>query len=401
MSIKTIENLDLLMKREGSSDDFYRIFNIPFPNKPHIEDTIQEFIEVLSSYASFIKRIGENDKIKKRYEPLSTYSADVLGYIATSIKLAGESYVGESLAILRSAIDILILSLFTSLTWIPSGTTEEINPLALALESPYYHRLRETSLDSFIVNRIGIGEESEGVFLTNKIKNTSFKCLENYLTELGVDRDKIEPKDQNKYLGKIRETLNAISIEALKNQSENFKGLMTESTSPEAFLEYLMQDERYTFKSCRDHEKDLLEDLKKHLNVKGEITEKITDDLRLLTFQFDIEHNAQGALPLCDYCEKHPVIWSIHTRFDKNSMIKYIKYHLDQESEIKIDNCVQTALGKKKIFFGDLINYELYNELNPYSHGDPKEEPTIAQWYELYMHPFLVCVSCIYTYLIP
>ena len=401
MPIKSMENLELFMKREGHIDDFYRIFGIPFPNKPDIDDTIQEFTEAIADYVSFMKRIEENDKIKKRYEPLSTYSADALSYIATSIKLAGESYVGESLSILRSAIDIFILSLFTSLTWMPSGATEEINPLAVALESPYFHRLREISLDSFIVNRIGLGEESEGIFLSDKINNASSKCLGDYFAEFGVDVAKIEPKEQNKYLSEIRRTLNAVSIEALKNQPKNFKEVMIESTSPETFIEFLMQDDRYIFKSCEDHKEDLLEDLKKHLRVNGEITEEITDDLKPFTFLFDIEHNAEGAIPLCDYCEKHPVIWSIHIRFDKNSMIKYVKYHLDQESKTEIDNCIQSALGKEKsTFFGDLINYGIYNELNPYSHGDPKEEPTIEEWYSLYMKPFLKSLSCVYKNII-
>ncbi|MEM3489982.1 MAG: hypothetical protein QXO75_10075 [Nitrososphaerota archaeon] len=76
--------------------------------------------------------------MKKRFEPLILFSADVFGNTATSIKLAGEGYIGESLAILRSAIDILVSSLFASLAFLPEEESD-INPFALALGSKYYH----------------------------------------------------------------------------------------------------------------------------------------------------------------------------------------------------------------------------------------------------------------------
>ena len=51
--------------------------------------------------------------------------------------------------------------------------------------------------------------------------------------------------------------------------------------------------------------------------------------------------------------------------------------------------------------FLNLINYKIFKELNPYSHGDPKEEPRIEDWYNLYMKPYLNSLSCVYKNIIP
>ena len=352
MSLKSMENLILFMKREGSTDDFYRIFRIPFPNKPDIEDVIRDFIEVLGNYSNFAERIEENEKMKKRYEPLEQYSADILGYIATSIKLAGEGHVGESLAILRSAIDVFITSLFTSLTWIPY-TSEDINPLADAFESPYYHRMKEISLDDILVNKIGIGEESEGKLLKDQIIKISRSLFKNYLNGMEIKENKIEPSEQIRYLGEIRRTLNQISLALIRKDNKWFKELEMQSISPENFLGALMADERYAFKACGDHENNLLNRLKRNLEIGEEMTEELKKVLiEELTFKFDIEQIAkqipEGDLPLCDDCEKHPLIWSIHVRLDKNSMTKYIEKYLDKNSLTKINECVKLSLKKKE-----------------------------------------------------
>ncbi|MEM3290586.1 MAG: hypothetical protein QW046_03635 [Candidatus Micrarchaeaceae archaeon] len=80
--------------------------------------------------------------MKKGIEPLRLFSADVLGNTATSIKLAGEGYISESLAILRSAMDILVFSIFASLAFLPEEESD-IHPFAEALSSEYYYRLKK------------------------------------------------------------------------------------------------------------------------------------------------------------------------------------------------------------------------------------------------------------------
>ena len=240
MSLKSMENLILFMKREGSTDDFYRIFRIPFPNKPDIEDVIRDFIEVLGNYSNFAERIEENEKMKKRYEPLEQYSADILGYIATSIKLAGEGHVGESLAILRSAIDVFITSLFTSLTWIPY-TSEDINPLADAFESPYYHRMKEISLDDILVNKIGIGEESEGKLLKDQIIKISRSLFKNYLNGMEIKENKIEPNDQKfDYIDHVAQRKHIIvdRIRYIGKESNNIDDSMVFGLDKDSYLEY-------------------------------------------------------------------------------------------------------------------------------------------------------------------
>ena len=69
--------------------------------------------------------------------------------------------------------------------------------------------------------------------------------------------------------------------------------------------------------------------------------------------------------------------------------------------DLKINECTKLAFnGKHNEFFGDVIDRKIYNKLNPYSHGDPKDEPSIQEWYIEYMKPFLESLSCIYSNLI-
>ena len=391
-----MSNLILWANRTGNIDDFYRIFGISFPNDLVIEEAINDFSLAYHKYADFTELLAQNKQMEKRYRSFELNSSDVFGYAVTSIKLAGEGYTGESLSILRSAIDIFITSLFTSLSWIPSSDEEEINPFAEALESPYYHRMKEISLDDILTNRIYSGEEGKGEPLKIKINDISTRCLEDYLKEMNVDKERIKSGDQTRYQGELSRALDHISIELFKN-SKQFHEMKTEITSPKSLLGALMNDERFVFRACKAHEEKLLDRLKKRLEISGEMADEMKDELKKLTFIFPIERNGEDNLPFCDDCEELPEIWSINVRFDKNSMIKYIKQHLAKEPQTKINKCLKSSLERKEnVFFGDLINYKIYRELNPYSHGDPKEEPTIEEWYGLYVKPFLKSLSCVY-----
>ncbi len=400
MVSKAIDNLTLWKKRGGVLNDFYYIFKIPFPNELEVDEAIEDITEAFRRYDNFQENVNKDELQGIRYQSFSVYSADIFGYLAIAIKLAGEGYMGESLSAIRSSIDIFITSLFVSLIWEPTDTNA-YNPLA-QLDSPYYHLLKEISLDDLIINRIGLGEEKEGVLLKDKINEASSLCLKDYLEVMNADRDKIDPRDLNNFRKSIIQALTDVSINALKTQGSGFKEIGMELTKPEELLMLLMHDERYTYKACEKCEDSLLNDLKHLLGIGGEMTEEIRKSLNLLTFKIGAEEDQEvieEKSPICDYCGESPVsIWSIHVRFDKNSMLRYLRWHMDKDSLNEINECVGTALGlEKKEFFGDVVNYRMYRELNPYIHGDPKQEPDITEWYSSYMKPYLGFLTCIFT----
>ncbi len=400
MVYTAIDNLILWMERGSRPEDFYGIFRIPFPNKPEIKEAINEISLALDSYKSFGKSIEKNEVLFTKFQPFYRYSANILGYSAIAIKLAGEGYIGESLTVIRSSLDVLITSLFASLIWKPIEAGQ-FNPLG-EMYSQYYHLLREINIDDVIINRIGIGEEKEGIGLEDKINEATSTCLKDYFDAFGWNQEEIDTKKLNDFRGIIRKSLSSISADILKQQRGLFKKIGLEVTKPEEFLMSLMQDERYTYKSCKNCEDKLLNDLKTLLLGKGtEMTEEIKNNLRSqLTFKWDVrdDKNVQNELILCDYCGEAPAeIWSIHVRFDKDSMLKYLKWHIDKELLREINNCVGKAFNTEgNEFFGDILNYKIYREMNPYAHGDPKEEPNISQWYNLYMKPYLKSLTCIY-----
>ncbi|MEM4066738.1 MAG: hypothetical protein QXV17_07755, partial [Candidatus Micrarchaeaceae archaeon] len=119
MSLKSMNNTIKWVKNRGGIDNFYEIFKIPLRNKIEIDYAINDFSNASTSYGKFCFTLEKEVQMKKRFEPLKFFSTDVLGNTAISIKLAGEGYISESLAILRSAIDILISSLFASLALLP------------------------------------------------------------------------------------------------------------------------------------------------------------------------------------------------------------------------------------------------------------------------------------------
>ncbi len=413
---KAIQNLSLFNISAGNVDDLYRIFNIPFPGTIEIDDAIRDFIKALNSNYDFDDLLygesedlinswldseespNENNMLQRKYGSFMYFSFDVFGNLATSIKLAGEGYIYQSLAILRSAIDILFSSLF--------GSESEI-PRVIDMTSPYYHQLNEISWDDIVINNIQFGEgvEDEDVILRKAINNATSNCLDNYLKELRKDGESITVKDLNRYKKIIRDSLIRASAEMMnKSNDESYKSIKNEITHPSNFFGNIVMDDRYTYRACEEHERNLLERLQKQLEIGGNfdiLSEEIKDGLRQLTFDLEIPWENEDRPPTCDDCDNPPVIWSIHVRFDKKSMLKYLKAHLDKDALIKINECTKLAFnGKHNEFFGDVIDRKIYNKLNPYSHGDPKDEPSIQEWYIEYMKPFLESLSCIYSNLI-
>lgn len=412
---KAIQNLSLFNTSAGNVDDFYKIFNIPLPNAKEIDDVIRDFIKVSNSNYDFNELVygecenfieawldsekspNENNILQRKYGSFMYFSFDVFGNLAISIKLAGEGYIYQSLAILRSAIDILFSSLF--------GSESEI-PRVIDMTSPYYHQLNEISWDEIVINNIQFGEGvEEDLILRKAINNATSNCLDNYLTELQKDRESITVKDLNRYKKIIRDSLMRASAEMMnKSDDESYKSIKNEITHPSNFFGNIVMDDRYTYRACKEHERNLLERLQKQLEIGGnfdELSEEIKDGLRQLTFDLEIPWENEDRPPTCDDCDNPPVIWSIHVRFDKKSMLKYLKAHMGKDALIKINKCTKLAFNRKdKDFFGDVINRKIYDRLNPYSHGDPKEEPSIQEWYGEYMKPFLESLSCIYSNLI-
>ena len=415
-SMKAIQNLYLFSRRGRNVDDFYRIFNILFPNEIEIDDAIRDFIKALNSNDVFDELLygksedvinswkesensaNENNLLQRKYGLFMYLSFDLAGNLATSIKLAGEGYIYESLAILRSAIDILFSSLFGSESWLG---------LANAMTSPYYHRLNEISSDDIAIDNIIFVDEDKDkeMLVSNIINKVASNCLDDYLTEFHADRGTIAVKDFDRYKKIIRDSLIRAYPEMMNNYGDGFyKSMKNEITHPSNFMANIVMDGRYTYRACKQHERNLLERLQKQLGIGrsfDKLSEETKKDIRQLTFELEVPWQNEDIPPTCDDCDNLPVIWGIHVRFDKRSMLKYLKAHMDKDALIKINECTKLAFnGKRNEFFGDVIDRKIYNELNPYSHGDPKEEPIIQEWYSEYMKPFLESLSCIYSNLI-
>jgi len=413
-SSRAMQNVYLFSRRGKNVDDFYRIFNIPFPNEIEIDDAIRDFIGALNSAQNFKELLygdyenslagwmdseeplNENNMLQRKYNLLSDFSDDMLGNLATSIKLAGEGYIYESLAILRSAIDILFSSLFGSESWVG---------LANAMTSPYYHRLNEISSDDIVINNIIFEDEDKEMLVSNIINKVASNCLDDYLTEFHVDREKIAAKYLDRYKKIIRYSLIRACPETINNYGDkSYRSMKNEITHPTNFLDFILMDDHYTYRACKEHERKLLEKLQKQLEIGGsydELPEEIKKGLRQLTFELESPWENEDKPLTCNDCDNPPVIWGIHVRFDKRSMLKYLKAHMDKDPLRKINECTKLAFnGKHNEFFGDVIDRKIYNELNPYSHGDPKDEPNIQEWYNEYIKPFLESLSCIYRNLI-
>ncbi|MEM4090884.1 MAG: hypothetical protein QXQ46_09135 [Thermoplasmatales archaeon] len=400
MSLKSMDNTTEWAENGGGIGNFYDIFKIPLRNKIEIDYAINDFSNAFTSYGKFCLTLEKEVQMKKRFEPLILFSEDVLGNTATSIKLAGEGYISESLAILRSAIDILISSLFASLALLPEEESD-IHAFAEALSSEYYHRLKEISLDDLVINHLYYKDKEEREkSINDEINQVANQCLDYYIEKMNINKESADWK-QTKYHNFVKQALNEITIDAIKN-SGNWKDLIQEVVNPKELLFTLMGDDRFTFRACKDHEDKLLDKLKKNLGLstEGEMTEEMKNELRKLTFKTPedyVQKHPEGNIIICDDCEKPPTIWGVHVRFDKNSMLKYIRYFLDKATMDSINNCVRQNLEiEEKISFPDFINYKIYSELNPYSHGNPKEDPTIKRWYNSFMKPFLIVLSCIY-----
>jgi len=414
-SLKAIQNINLFVEGGMNKDDFYRIFEIPFPNAIEIDHVIEDFTNALSDYLYWYNFLYGNYKngvlssmnseepdtddnfMARKYEVFAYFSEDIFGNLATSIKLAGEGYIYESLAILRSAIDILYSSLFGS-----ESQAMSIN----IMSSPYYHKLKEISLNEPIINRMVLKDENEKP-VSNIINKFASSCLDNYLSELNINKEKINEKkdDKSKYIKAIKNSLRTVFAEIMNsNGEEDYKSGRDEIIDPDKFAMLMLTDDQYVYRACKEHEKNLLVKLQKQVEIGGDfdqLSEEIKNGLRQLTVEYDIAKDAKGELPTCDYCSNTPVIWCVHVRFNKRSMLKYLKDHLDKNALVKINKCTKRAFnGKKNDFFGDVIDYKIYGKLNPYSHGDPKTEPTITEWYESYMKPFLKSISCIYKNLV-
>ncbi|MEM4090510.1 MAG: hypothetical protein QXQ46_07180 [Thermoplasmatales archaeon] len=339
MSFKSMDNTIEWAENGGGIENFYEIFKIPLRNKIEIDYAINDFSSAFTSYGKFCSTLEKEVQMKKKLEPLILFSADVLGNTATSIKLAGEGYIGESLAILRSAIDILVSSIFASLAFLPDEKSE-IHPFAEALSSEYYHRLKEISLDDLVINHLYYkDEEKREKSVNDEINQVTSQCLDYYIKKMNVNKKRANWK-QSKYHNFVKQALNEITIDALKNHG-NWKDLVQDLVNPKELLSSLMGDDRYTYRACKDHEDSLLNNLKENLGLstEGEMTEEMRNELRKLTFETPedyVQKRPEGNIIICDNCEKPPTIWGVHVRFDKNSMLKYIRYFLGSATMIQL-----------------------------------------------------------------
>lgn len=411
-SEKAMNDVNFLLNRSGESiDDFYRVFLLPYPNDTFLDDAINDFLDLIHSYVNFMDRNFKEPPKSEKYSTeshenqlrfLALHSADVLGNLAVSIKLAGSGYIAESLTLLRSAIDICIQSLFSTLSVKAISDENWINPIGEALSSSYYHRLREISLDELAIDRIGFGEESEEKYLGKLLTKATKSSLAAYFNEMEVNSGNIDVSKMNEYTRMLRGTLSKITVDVFKKagkqqEQEFYMNTLKETASPENLLIFLMDNSKLSYRVCKEHEDELMKRLKSKLKIKGDLNEKELAQLKKLTFQYKISDEKISSTITCDECEKPPEIWSRTVRFKKDAMIKFLKYNLDKDLQSKVNECAKAAFDRDKTeFFGDLINYKIYAELNPFSHGDAKDEPTLFEWYNKFIGPFMKIITCLY-----
>ncbi|AKA49667.1 hypothetical protein IX51_11780 [uncultured archaeon] len=380
--------------------DFYEIFNIPYPTYEEISKAISHLSELFDNYSWYVESISSDNTRKKIEEQFKLLLADIFGELGISIKLAGEGYIKYSLREIRSVLDLLFAGLFTVSSWVPDSQKNEegTNPMADAFFSGYWDKMKPLSLDGLVLPILEFGEERKRAI--SSLRELSDKFYPDIVSKFDFDKDKITTKEEQRLKKLLEKSLNEFFMNLIKDTDE-WPDIATKTLgNTEYFYWILMSNDEFTLRACKQHEGNLLEDLKKRFGIKNELTKDLKQELSQLTFigpEFD-----KGEGYLCGYsdCENNATIYGIYSRPDTRAMSKLIKLQLQREELEGINSCVVDSFREiqksaKGSYFGDIIYSEIYSKLNDYVHSNIVEEPTISQWFYDFFVPTIIVLQCI------
>ncbi|QRF76137.1 hypothetical protein Thermo_01654 [Thermoplasmatales archaeon] len=395
-----IINLTQWAQKGQLPKDFYEIFNVPYPNSEEISKAVSYLSELLDNYSWYLGSISEDNTRSKIERDFGLLFADIFGELAISVKLAGEGYIKYSLREIRSALDILFAGLFTVSSWVPDSIKSEdgINPFASAFFSRYWGKLTPLSLESLILPTLEIGEERKPA--KNSLRELSDKFYPDIISKFAFDKHKIPRKIEQKLKSLLERSLNEFFMNFLKD-TDQWSDIANETVgNSEYFYGMLMSNDEHCLRACREHESDMLNDLKDRFGIKGDLSDELKQDLLQLTFigpEFDDETETNR----CGYknCENKATIYGIISRPDTRSMSKLVKLQLNKEELRNINSCIKESFKEiqkpVKGYFGRIIYSEIYSKLNDYVHSNIVEEPTTSDWFHEFFEPTAIVLQCI------
>lgn len=377
--------------------DFYEIFNVPYPTYEEISKAISYLSELYDNYSWYMGSIsGDNtrNEIEKYFKLLF---ADIFGELGISIKLAGEGYIKYSLRAIRSVIDLLFAGLFTVSSWVQDSlkSADGTNPMADAFFSGYWGKMKPLSLDGLVLPIIEFGEERKRVM--SLLRELSDKFYPDIISKF--DFHIITAKNELEIKQLLEKSLNEFFINLIKD-SDLWPRIANETLgNTEYFYWILVSNTEFTLRACKEHENNLLEDLKKKLGIKNELTDDLKQRLSQLIIIGPESDEGEGYLCGYSHCEHNATIYGIYSRPDTSAMSKLIKLQLPKEELEGINSCIVDSFREiqkvVKGYFGDIIYSEIYSKLNDYVHSNIVEEPSISEWFYDFFGPTIIVLQCI------
>jgi hypothetical protein len=396
---KDIKNLIEWINRKMNLDDFHAIFNIPSDTFTEIPRSIGLLGELLGCYINHFGDISYKSSIKKRECYLQLLFADIFGELAISIKMASEGYFKYSLRNIRATLDLIFAGLFFVLSWdnLSLNDPEGTNLFASAFFSGYWGKLKEIDPDQIVLSGLSILPEDEIVMVRKESMNLANSFLKQVIERFKFEESKVSKTGKAKQI--MRDAVEKAFSELVKSAPNAvWNDLQHETFAQTNFYQVLMLDERFFFRSCENHEKDLLDRLVKDLKLNKSTIENVEEIKEYLTFRFPLSDATDDNIT-CDDCERPPQIFGLRGRLSSRGLLKVMKFQMQNEPRKKLDNCVSRLFSngdeQSKGFFGDVIYSKLYAKLNDFSHANLVEEPSVKVWYSDFFSPVIGFIKCI------
>lgn len=381
------------------TNTFFQIFNLPSQVDPTIYKAIKSLRDLVYSYSSHFGEISIDETTNKREDYLKLLFADIFGEFAISIKLSAEGYIKYSLKNLRSSLDLLFIGIYTVYSWtegslnLPDGR----NPLAEAFFSELWDKMEELDIDQIVLSRLALRNESKEILVRKEVVDLANSFLIQLYEKFGFQIPE-NPRKLNTLKSLKSGIEKALAYLVRDNENESWRELQQEFLSPEGFYNTLMLDERFCFRACEDHEKELLMREFKELHLSGSLDEETEKIKEYLTF-LGPEYDQSECTLTCDDCEKPATIFGLHSRPNTRGLVKLIKIQIPYGNREKLDSCVSKVFSENeknaKGYFGDIIYSKLYVRLNDFTHSNIVDIPTSEDWYQSFYLPVIQTFQCL------
>ena len=401
-----IANLTRLLNGGFPPNEFFGLFNTPFLSYVEITNSVSLLGGLINNYAKYFGFLLNDNAKNKREQYLKLMFSDIFAELAVSIKLASEGYIKYSLRNLRAALDLLFAGIYTISSWTEGSVKaiNGINPMAEAFFSGYWGKMKVLDIEDIVLSRLAFGEEGQGKMARDLLSELKDEIFESVIQKFNFVKSIKLTSSIRASKESLQNCLEKTLLEMIKNSGSNsgrsaWSQLINESFSPDNFYSTLFSDNRFVFKSCNNHENELLTRLRKKLGILDKLTSEIKENLRSsLTFKgpkFTMIENH----PSCDDCKKPATIFGLYSRPDTRGLTKLIKNQLHEDDLNQINSCiigVFSANGKEtKGYFGDIIYNQIYVRLNDYVHSNIVEEPNIHGWFSDFIVPSFGVFNCL------